>query len=106
MVDRNHLTGVVHMPNETQLRRGPVADVAPTLDELTQNVLFGDVWERSGLSKRDRSLITVATLVAMYRTNELPLHMTRAREWRHERGARRADHASHVLRRLAPSEHR
>jgi 4-carboxymuconolactone decarboxylase len=59
---------------------GPFADVAPALDELTQNVLFGDVWERPGLSKRDRSLITVATLVAGYRTNELPFHMKRALE--------------------------
>jgi hypothetical protein len=45
---------------------GPFADVAPALDRLTQQVLFGEVWERPGLSKRDRSLITVATLVALY----------------------------------------
>jgi 4-carboxymuconolactone decarboxylase len=41
-------------------------------------VLFGDIWERPQLSKRDRSLITVATLVALYRTNELPFHLRRA----------------------------
>ena len=41
-------------------------------------MLFGDVWERPGLSKRDRSLITVATLIAGYRTNELPHHLKRA----------------------------
>ena len=52
---------------------------APKLMELTDDVLFGDVWERPGLSKRDRSLITVATLVAMYRINELPSHIKRAR---------------------------
>ncbi len=40
--------------------RGPYADVAPALDEITRQVLFGDVWERPGLSKRDRSLIAVA----------------------------------------------
>lgn len=71
------------MPNDqhaTQAGRGPFADVAPALDEITQDVLFGDVWERSGLSKRDRSLITVATLVALYRTNELPFHLKRALE--------------------------
>ncbi|HKN67211.1 MAG TPA: carboxymuconolactone decarboxylase family protein [Gemmatimonadaceae bacterium] len=71
------------MPNDTQTsqtRRGPFADVAPALDELTQGVLFGEVWERPGLSKRDRSLITVATLVALYRTNELPFHLKRALE--------------------------
>lgn len=52
---------------------------APKLMELTDDVLFGDVWERPGLSKRDRSLITVAALVALYRTNELPSHLLRAR---------------------------
>ena len=53
---------------------------APKLMELTDDVLFGDVWERPGLSKRDRSLITVAALVAQYRTGELPFHIARARE--------------------------
>jgi 4-carboxymuconolactone decarboxylase len=38
-------------------------------------VLFGNVWKRQGLSPRDRSLITVATLIAGYRTNELPFHL-------------------------------
>ena len=55
-----------------------IGDVAPKLAELTDDVLFGDIWERPGLSKRDRSLITVATLVALYRTNELPGHLRRA----------------------------
>jgi 4-carboxymuconolactone decarboxylase len=41
-------------------------------------VLFGDVWERPGLAPRDRSLITVAALVALYRTNELPVHLKKA----------------------------
>src|SRR5438067_875259 len=52
--------------------------IAPALANYTENVLFGEVWERPGLSKRDRSLITVATLVALYRTNELPHHLHRA----------------------------
>jgi 4-carboxymuconolactone decarboxylase len=68
------------MNNEAKPSTGPFADVAPRLDELTQQVLFGDVWERPSLSKRDRSLITVATLIAGYRTNELPFHMKRALE--------------------------
>jgi 4-carboxymuconolactone decarboxylase len=68
------------MPNEQEVRRGPYADVAPALDVITRDVLFGDVWERPGLSKRDRSLVTVATLVALYRTNELPFHLKRALE--------------------------
>ncbi len=41
---------------------------------------LNDIWERPGLSKRERSLITVAALVALYRTNELPFHIRRARE--------------------------
>jgi 4-carboxymuconolactone decarboxylase len=69
------------MPNDSSaVARGPFADVAPALDELTQEVLFGQVWERPGLSKRDRSLITVATLIAQYRSNELPFHLRRALE--------------------------
>jgi 4-carboxymuconolactone decarboxylase len=43
-------------------------------------VLFGDVWKRAGLSPRDRSLITVASLVSLYRINELPFHLKRAME--------------------------
>ncbi|MBM3225211.1 MAG: carboxymuconolactone decarboxylase family protein [Candidatus Tectomicrobia bacterium] len=53
-------------------------EVSPKLADLTANVLFGDVWERPGLSKRDRSLITVATLVALYRTDQLRGHIRRA----------------------------
>jgi 4-carboxymuconolactone decarboxylase len=52
--------------------------VAPKLAEVTDEVLFGDVWLRPGLSPRDRSLITVASLISLYRTNELPYHMKRA----------------------------
>ena len=57
-----------------------IGDFAPKLVELTDDVLFGDIWERSGLSKRDRSLVTVATLVALYRSRELPSHLGRALE--------------------------
>ena len=60
--------------------RGLLADFAPKLSELTQEVLFGDIWERPGLSKRDRSLITVAALVALNRTEQLRHHLTRALE--------------------------
>jgi 4-carboxymuconolactone decarboxylase len=55
-------------------------DFAPKLVELTEGTLFGDIWERPGLSKRDRSLITVAALVALYRTEQLPGHLSRAVE--------------------------
>ena len=60
--------------------RCPWGDVAPRLAEITDNVLFDDVWRRPGLSPRDRSLVTVASLVALYRTNELPFHLSRALE--------------------------
>ena len=60
--------------------KGPYADVAPKLDEVTRDVLFGDVWKRPGLSPRDRSLVTVASLISLYRTNELPFHLNRAIE--------------------------
>jgi 4-carboxymuconolactone decarboxylase len=60
--------------------RNPFADIAPALGEYTDKVLFGDVWKRPGLSPRDRSLVTVASLVSLYRTNELPFHLKRALE--------------------------
>ena len=57
---------------------GQVRDVFPKLGELTDKVVFGDVWERKGLSKRDRSLITVAALTALYRPDQLKGHVWRA----------------------------
>jgi 4-carboxymuconolactone decarboxylase len=60
--------------------RERIGDIAPKLTELTEQVLFGDVWERPGLSKRDRSLATVSALVAMNRTEQLPFHLQRAIE--------------------------
>jgi 4-carboxymuconolactone decarboxylase len=55
-------------------------EISPKFAELTDNVLFGDVWERPGLSKRDRSLVTVSALIAMNRPDQLRPHMVRARE--------------------------
>ena len=66
------------MPDQPSVAQQLIGDVAPKLAELTDEVLFGDVWERPGLSKRDRSLITVATLVALNRTEQLPGHLKRA----------------------------
>ena len=57
--------------------RERLGDVAPKLVDLTEKVLFGDVWERPGLSKRDRSMITVTALVAMNRTEQLLIHLSR-----------------------------
>ena len=66
------------MSDETTARRNPYSDIAPALGDYTDKVLFGDVWERPGLSKRDRSLITVASLIALYRTDQLRGHIRRA----------------------------
>ena len=60
----------------TDSRKG-FGDIAPHLAELTDKVLFGDVWENPALSKRDRSLITITALLSLYRHNELPFHLKR-----------------------------
>lgn len=52
-----------------------VGDIAPKLAELTDDVLFGDVWARPELSRRDRSLITVAALTALGRVDQLRSHL-------------------------------
>jgi 4-carboxymuconolactone decarboxylase len=52
-----------------------IGDFAPKLADLTDEVLFGDVWERKELSKRDRSLATVAALIAMNRPDQLRFHL-------------------------------
>jgi 4-carboxymuconolactone decarboxylase len=54
-------------------------DFAPALVGFTDDVLFGQVWERGELSPRDRSLVTVAALVATGSTEQLPHHLGRAR---------------------------
>ena len=57
-----------------------MGDIAPKLAELTDNVLFGDIWERPGLSKRDRSLVTVSALIALNRPDQLRSHLALARQ--------------------------
>jgi 4-carboxymuconolactone decarboxylase len=57
-----------------------IGDFSPKLVEFTDKVLFGDVWERPQLSKRDRSLLTVSALIAMNRPDQLRSHLVRARE--------------------------
>lgn len=57
-----------------------IGDFAPKLVELTDEILFGDVWERKDLSKRDRSLITVSSLIAGGNTEQLKFHLTFAKE--------------------------
>jgi 4-carboxymuconolactone decarboxylase len=55
-------------------------DFSPKLVQITDDVLFGDIWERPELSKRDRSLVTVTALIAGGNTEQLPFHLKRARE--------------------------
>src|SRR5687768_1964821 len=57
-----------------------MGEIAPKLAQLTDSVLFGDVWARPGLSRRDRSLVTVSALVAMNRPDQLRSHLVLARE--------------------------
>ena len=68
------------MNREPSTAQQAMGDLAPKFAELTDTVLFGDIWERKELSKRDRSLITVAALVALNRTDQLRFHVQRALE--------------------------
>ena len=72
--------GMTGMTKEPSAAQKLIGDFDPKLAELTDKVLFGDVWERPGLSKRDRSLITVAALIALNRPEQLRSHLQRARE--------------------------
>ncbi|HUL14635.1 MAG TPA: carboxymuconolactone decarboxylase family protein [Terriglobales bacterium] len=63
------------MSKEPSAAKRLIGDVAPKLAELTDGVLFGDVWERPELSKRDRSLATVSALIAMNRPDQLRFHL-------------------------------
>ncbi len=68
------------MSKEPSAAAKMMGDVAPKLVELTDQVLFGDIWERKELSKRDRSLVTVAALIALNRPDQLRFHLGRALE--------------------------
>ncbi len=70
--------GSVTTPGQRPSPINEIRDIAPKFADLTGEVLFGDVWERPELSKRDRSLITVAVLTALYRSDQLRGHIGRA----------------------------
>ena len=59
----------------SSVARQVMGDIAPKLVQLTDDVLFGDVWARPGLSPRDRSLITISALIALNRSEQLRSHM-------------------------------
>ncbi len=58
--------------------RDAVRGTVPKMIEVTEQVIYGDIWERPGLSKRDRSLVVLATLIGTYRPEQLPGHLNRA----------------------------
>jgi 4-carboxymuconolactone decarboxylase len=65
--------------NEPTAAQRLMGDIAPALADLTDRVLFGEVWARPHLSQRDRSLVTVSALIAMNRPDQLRSHLARAR---------------------------
>ncbi len=68
------------MADEPTNARKSFGDIAPKLAGITDKVLFGDVWEDPALSPRDRSLVTITSLVALYRHNELGFHLRKGLE--------------------------
>ena len=68
------------MSTTPRAARQSFGDIAPKLAELSDEVLFGDVWERPQLSRRDRSLVTCAALVALGKTEQMGFHFPRAIE--------------------------
>jgi 4-carboxymuconolactone decarboxylase len=68
----------MHMNKEPTPVQKLLGDFAPTLVDLTDRVLFGEVWEHTDLSKRDRSLVTVAALIALNRPDQLRFHLNYA----------------------------
>lgn len=70
-------TAPAHQQSRAQQLYG---DIAPKMAELTDEVLYGDIWERPQLSKRDRSLVTVTALIALNRPDQLRSHLNIARQ--------------------------
>jgi 4-carboxymuconolactone decarboxylase len=68
------------MPQKPTNARKSFGDIAPHLAEITDKVLFGDVWANPDLSPRDRSLVTITCLISLSRVNELPFHLKKALE--------------------------
>ncbi|WP_045823929.1 carboxymuconolactone decarboxylase family protein [Williamsia herbipolensis] len=55
-----------------------IGDFSPKMVALTDDLVFGDIWERPELNKRDRSLVTVTALISGGHTEQLPGHIQRA----------------------------
>jgi 4-carboxymuconolactone decarboxylase len=70
----------VDVTHDPHYARKSIGDFAPKLAELTDEVLFADVWARAELAPRERSIATLAALVALNRSEQLPFHFARARD--------------------------
>ena len=66
--------------NEPSPTQKLIGDFAPKLVDLTDNVLFADVWARPDLSPRDRSLATITALIAGGNAGQLPYHLNYGKE--------------------------
>jgi len=66
--------------SDAQKAMADLEALAPEFAKLTKDFLFGDIWERPGLSQRDKSLITVTCLVALNRIEQVEFHLKKAFE--------------------------
>jgi 4-carboxymuconolactone decarboxylase len=78
LADFPFTSGLEAMADIPTNARKTFGDIAPHLADITDKVLFGDVWENPALSSRDRSLVTITSLISLYRVNEMPFHLKRA----------------------------
>lgn len=62
------------------LNRETLAKLAPKLAELSQEILFNDIWKREALTQRERSLLTLGALTALGRVQQLPWHIDFAQQ--------------------------
>ncbi|RUT24763.1 carboxymuconolactone decarboxylase family protein [Asaia sp. W19] len=66
------------MAEPSTTARQAFGDIAPDLARYTDTLLFDEVWARPGLSQRDRCMVTITCLIALYRGNELGFHLRKA----------------------------
>jgi 4-carboxymuconolactone decarboxylase len=74
----NNPGGEIMPAQPTSSAREAIRGTVPKLAEISDTIIYGEIWERPGLSKRDRSLIVVATLIALGREKQLEGHLARA----------------------------
>ena len=93
--DKN-MSNSKHHP-QSALTYDEVRSVSPALENYTKGALLSDLWGRPELSARDRSLATVAALIARIQTIEMPFHFACVRQWSNACGAFRDHYTSGVL---------